>query len=46
MSAAMAFPETDDYTASSALGEAEISRLIKTAQAAQFVARNGVPQKD
>ena len=45
MSAAMAFPETDDYTASSALGEAEISRLIKTAQAAQFVARNGVPKK-
>ena len=45
MSAAMAFPETDDYTASSALGEAEISRLIKTAQAAQFVARDGVPKK-
>jgi flagellar biosynthesis/type III secretory pathway protein FliH len=45
MSAEMAFPETDDYTASSALGEAEISRLIKTAQAAQFVARDGVPKK-
>lgn len=45
MSAEMAVPETDDYTASSALGEAEISRLIKTAQAAQFVARDGVPKK-
>ena len=45
MSAAMAFPETGDYTTSSALGEAEISRLIKTAQAAQFVARDGVPKK-
>ena len=46
MSASMAFPETDDYTASSALGEAEISRLIKTAQAAQFIARDGVPKKN
>jgi flagellar biosynthesis/type III secretory pathway protein FliH len=45
MSAATAFPKTDDYATSSALGEAEISRLIKTAQAAQFVARDGVPKK-
>jgi flagellar biosynthesis/type III secretory pathway protein FliH len=45
MSAATAFPNTDDYATSSALGEAEISRLIKTAQAAQFVARDGVPKK-
>ena len=45
MSVAKAFPGTDDYSTSSALGEAEISRLIKTAQAAQFVARDGVPKK-
>jgi flagellar biosynthesis/type III secretory pathway protein FliH len=45
MSAATAFPKTDDYATSSALGEAEISRLIKTAQAAQFVARDHVPKK-
>ena len=45
MSAATAFPKTDDYATSSALGEAEISRIIKTAQAAQFVARDGVPKK-
>ncbi len=45
MSATVPFPETDEPVPSSALGEAEISRLIKTAQAAHFVARDGVPKK-
>ncbi len=45
MSAAVPSHETDEPMPSSALGEAEISRLIKTAQAAHFVARDDVPKK-
>ena len=45
MSASVPFPEKDESIPSSALGEAEISRLIKTAQAAHFIARDGVPKK-
>ena len=45
MSATVPFPEKDEQNPTSALGEAEISRLIRTAQAAHFVARDGVPKK-